>query len=144
MTLSSEILVKEKSEQGGGGLPVTVGLDQHPADKQASLLSLALLTLHVLLMYDRHSVPYHTRAYHPLVEQVGMSIKMMCNRDMEHRTIVPTNDCCHCLCLSDFLYCTSSPAVLSIPHNVSYDPYCLSFYLHVANTNCVIVEKFSE
>ena len=62
MTLSSEILVKEKNAHGGGGLPVTVGLDQHPADKQASLLSLALLTLHVLLMYDRHSVPYHTRA----------------------------------------------------------------------------------
>ena len=60
MTLSSEILVKEKSEHGGG-LPVTVGLDQHPADKQASLLSLAFLTLHVLLMYDEESQRWSTK-----------------------------------------------------------------------------------
>ena len=69
MTLSSEILVKEKSAHGGGGLPVTVGLDQHPADKQVSLLSLALLTLHVLPgahnMKDRSTL-YYMRAY-PLV-----------------------------------------------------------------------------
>ena len=55
ITLSSEILVKEKSLHGGGGLPVTVGVDQHPADKQHSLLytsSHTNTTVNVPLMYD--------------------------------------------------------------------------------------------
>ena len=39
-TLSSEILVNEKSLHGGGVLPVTVGLDQHPADKHNSLVAM--------------------------------------------------------------------------------------------------------
>ena len=38
-TLSSEILVNEKFLHGGGVLPVTVGLDQHPADKHSSVYS---------------------------------------------------------------------------------------------------------
>ena len=48
ITLSSEIFVKEKNADGGGGLPVTVGLDQHPAGKQHSLTTVAIITLHVL------------------------------------------------------------------------------------------------
>ena len=39
-TLSSEILVNEKSQHGGGVLPVTVGLDQHPADKHNSSVAM--------------------------------------------------------------------------------------------------------
>ena len=38
-TLSSEILVNEKLQHGGGVLPVTMGLDQYPADKHNSLVS---------------------------------------------------------------------------------------------------------
>ena len=39
-TLSSEILVNEKPLHGGGVLPVTVGLDQHPAVKHNSLVAM--------------------------------------------------------------------------------------------------------
>ena len=39
-TLSSEILVNEKLQHGGGVLPVTVGLDQHPADEHNSLVAM--------------------------------------------------------------------------------------------------------
>ena len=39
-TLSSEILVNEKLLHGGGVLPVTVGLDQHPADKHNSSVTM--------------------------------------------------------------------------------------------------------
>ena len=38
-TLSSEIFVNENPLHGGGVLPVTVGLDQHPADKHNSLVA---------------------------------------------------------------------------------------------------------
>ena len=39
-TLSSEILVNEKPLHEGGVLPVTVGLDQHPAVKHNSLVAM--------------------------------------------------------------------------------------------------------
>ena len=45
-TLSSEILVNEKPQHGGGVLPVTVGLDQHPADKHNSLV--AIFTIRII------------------------------------------------------------------------------------------------
>ena len=48
-TLSSEILVNEKSLHGGGVLPVTVGLDQHPTNKHNSLV--ATVTIHKLTQY---------------------------------------------------------------------------------------------
>ena len=47
-TLSSEILVNENLLHGGGVLPVTVGLDQYPADKHSLV---AILTIHASNQY---------------------------------------------------------------------------------------------
>ena len=44
-TLSSEILVNEKSLHGGGVLPVTMGLDQHPVVKRNCLVAMKFDTI---------------------------------------------------------------------------------------------------
>ena len=57
-TLSSEILVNENKQHGGGVLPVTVGLDQHSAVKDSLVAIPTIKNQYVTLLQEIVSCTY--------------------------------------------------------------------------------------